>query len=115
MKFLLQVEMVVLVVLSVWLFSLHHFAWWWFPALFLLPDIGMVGYAAGPKVGAWTYNLTHHLGLATLLIIAGAMLSLPWLELAGVIMLGHSAFDRTLGYGLKHTDSFHHTHLGWLK
>jgi hypothetical protein len=115
MKTLLWLEMAVLLLLSVWLFSMLDFAWWWFLVLFLVPDIGMVGYAWGPKLGAWTYNLTHHLGLATLLIIAGAMLSLPWLELAGIIMLGHSAFDRTMGYGLKYPDSFHHTHLGWLR
>lgn len=83
--------------------------------LFLVPDIAMAGYIAGPKIGAWTYNLTHHMGLATLIIIAGSILSLPWMEVAGIIMLGHSAFDRVLGYGLKHTDSFKHTHLGWLK
>lgn len=115
MNSLLKLEMIVLVGLSVWLFSLLEFPWWWFPVLFLLPDIGMIGYVAGPKVGAWTYNLTHHLGLATLLIIAGAMLALPLLELAGIIMLGHSAFDRVLGYGLKYPDSFKHTHMGWLK
>jgi hypothetical protein len=36
------------------------------------------------------------------------------LALAGVIMLGHSSFDRVLGYGLKYGDSFRHTHLGWI-
>jgi hypothetical protein len=29
-------------------------------------------------------------------------------------MLGHSSADRILGYGLKYSDSFHHTHLGWI-
>ncbi len=115
MQFLLKLEMIILVVLAVWLFSLTTFAWWWFLVLFLVPDIAMAGYIAGPKIGAWTYNLTHHMGLATLIIIAGSILSLPWMEVAGIIMLGHSAFDRVLGYGLKHTDSFKHTHLGWLK
>lgn len=83
--------------------------------LFLVPDIGMVGYVVGPRVGALTYNLTHHMGLATLIIIIGATQALPLVELAGIIMLGHSAFDRVLGYGLKYSDSFKHTHLGWLK
>jgi hypothetical protein len=27
-------------------------------------------------------------------------------------LFGHSAFDRMLGYGMKYTDSFQHTHLG---
>ena len=72
MKILLQLEMVAVVVLSVWLFSMTGFVWWWFLVLFLAPDIGMVGYVAGTKVGAWAYNFTHHLGLATILIIIGA-------------------------------------------
>lgn len=49
--------------LSIYWFSLTNFAWWWFPLLILAPDIGMLGYAAGPKAGAWTYNFKHtHLG-----------------------------------------------------
>ncbi len=115
MNTLLKLEMIILIVLAVWLFSLMGFAWWWFAVLFLVPDVGMIGYVASPKVGAWTYNLTHHLGLATLIIIAGSELAIPWVELAGIIMLGHSAFDRVLGYGLKYPDAFKHTHLGWLK
>lgn len=39
-------------------------------------------------------------------------LHLPLLQLAGVILLGHSSLDRVLGYGLKHADSFQNTHLG---
>ena len=30
--------------------------------------------------------------------------------LAGTVLLGHSAFDRVLGYGLKYPDAFKHTH-----
>jgi hypothetical protein len=29
-------------------------------------------------------------------------------------LLGHSSFDRVLGYGLKYDDDFKHTHLGWI-
>ena len=35
-------------------------------------------------------------------------------ELAGLILFGHAAWDRLLGYGLKYNDSFHKTHLGWI-
>ena len=34
------------------------------------------------------------------------------LEIAGIILLAHSAFDRMLGYGLKYSDSFKNSHLG---
>jgi hypothetical protein len=42
----------------------------------------------------------------------GFFMHIPLLQLAGVILLGHSSLDRVLGYGLKHSDSFQHTHLG---
>jgi hypothetical protein len=32
--------------------------------------------------------------------------------IAGIVLFGHSAFDRILGYGLKYPDSFNNTHLG---
>jgi hypothetical protein len=48
--FLLKLEELLLAALSVWLFSLAGLAWW-FPALFLAPDLSIVGYAAGPRVG----------------------------------------------------------------
>jgi hypothetical protein len=39
---------------------------------------------------------------------------LPVMQLAGVILFGHSSMDRIFGYGLKYSDSFQHTHLGML-
>lgn len=44
----------------------------------------------------------------------GAAVNNPALQLAGLILLGHSSLDRVLGYGLKYADSFKHTHLGWI-
>jgi hypothetical protein len=55
-------------------------------------------------VGAWTYNLAHHKGIAVVLFVLGGYLQLQWLQLVGAIMLGHSSFDRMLGYGLKYTE-----------
>jgi hypothetical protein len=96
-------------------------SWWWYPALILAPDVGMLGYVISPRVGAFTYNILHHKTVAWCLaaggIIAGITMmpsALP-LKMAGFIMLAHGSMDRMMGYGLKHSDSFHHTHLGWLK
>lgn len=100
--------------LSVYLFSLTGFAWWWFPVLILLPDIGMLGYLAGPKIGAMCYNVFHHKAIAVVLMLTGWMLLAPWATLAGIILFGHASMDRMLGFGLKYPDSFHHTHLGWI-
>jgi hypothetical protein len=109
---LIKLEELALAALAFYLFLALPYAWWWFLVLFLAPDLGMLGYLAGPKVGAWTYNLTHHKGLAVLLYLLGASWPSAPLQAAGLIMLGHSSFDRALGYGLKYPDAFGHTHLG---
>lgn len=87
-------------------------SWWLFLAVLLLPDIGMLGYVAGPRVGAVCYNIFHHQGIAAALIIAGWYAQLEWVLLAGIVVLGHSAMDRALGYGLKYFSGFKDTHLG---
>lgn len=98
--------------LSIYLFSLLDYSWWVFPACLLIPDLSMIGYLSGPKTGARLYNLFHNKLLAILVLITGFWLSIPWLALTGVILLGHAAMDRALGYGLKLDEGFHHTHLG---
>jgi hypothetical protein len=112
MKILLQLEEFFLVLLSMWLFSALDYAWWWFALLFLAPDLAMIGYVAGPRVGAMAYNLAHHKGVAMGLYLIGALLGSQLWQLLGLIMLAHSSLDRIFGYGLKHFDSFSHTHLG---
>ena len=88
--------------------------WWLFPALLLLPDLSMLGYLGGPRLGAVAYNFFHHQALAIVVGIAGVYFSSPDLQLAGLVLFGHSAMDRALGYGLKYSDSFQNTHLGWI-
>lgn len=114
MKNLLRIEELFLTLLAFYLFLQLGFAWWWFLLLFFAPDISMIGYLLGPKAGAWTYNAIHLKAVAVALFIAGGYLGVPWLQGAGLIMLGHSSFDRVLGYGLKYADAFQHTHLGWI-
>ena len=97
---------------SVFLFSTLGYPWWYFPVLLFVPDISMLGYLAGPRVGAVIYNLVHHRALALLYYVAGVSLSAPVLSLAGVIIFAHSSLDRVFGYGLKFADGFGHTHLG---
>ena len=114
MKNLIKAEEAAMFVLSVYFFSQTGFAWWWFPALILVPDIGMLGYLAGPKVGAVSYNLFHHKAVAVAVLCLGWFLKSDWLILAGIILFGHASLDRLLGYGLKFSDSFQHTHLGFI-
>lgn len=93
-------------------FSTLPFAWWWLPALFFAPDLSMLGYRAGPRVGAACYNLAHHKGLALAPGIAGWAFGLPGRLLAGTVLLAHAAFDRLPGYGLKCPTGFGCPHLG---
>lgn len=88
-------------------------SWGWLAALFLLPDLSMLGYLAGPRAGAITYNAGHS-HLAPALLAATYALGAPhWTLLAALVWIAHIGFDRMLGYGLKY-DRFGATHLGHL-
>jgi hypothetical protein len=112
MKTTLRLEEAAMLILAVYLNTFLPFEWWVYWAFFLAPDLGMIGYLANAKVGAFTYNLVHHKGVAIAFYILGIGLSSPELQFTGLLLFGHSAFDRMLGYGLKYEDNFHHTHLG---
>jgi hypothetical protein len=114
MKILIKLEEVALFVFSIWLFSQLNISLWWTLLMLIAPDIGMLGYLVNPEIGAYSYNLLHHKGIAIGLYLLGSILALPILQVAGLIMFGHSSLDRVFGYGLKHTDAFQHTHLGWI-
>lgn len=112
MKTLLRLEEGLLFAGGSYLFSLLPYAWWWFPALILLPDLGMLGYLAGPKAGSWTYNFFHHRGLGFTIGLLGLYLGNPLWQAAGIILFSHTAMDRIFGYGLKYEKGFIFTHLG---
>lgn len=112
MKSVISLENIGLFLLSIYLFSLLDFSWWWFPALLLLPDLSMVGYAFGNKVGAILYNIFHHQGIAVLVYLSGIYFENEFVQLAGIILFAHSVMDRMFGYGLKHFTGFKDTHLG---
>ncbi|AZQ42875.1 DUF4260 domain-containing protein [Nonlabens ponticola] len=111
MKIQLQLEGLALMLAGIAGYGLAGFNWWWFAGFFLAPDISMLGYVVNTKVGAITYNLFHHLMIATLCIAAGYLLNTEWVQMAGWILFAHIGFDRMLGYGLKYPDAFKHTHL----
>ncbi|NDI97876.1 DUF4260 domain-containing protein [Flavobacterium sp. LaA7.5] len=112
MKTVLKLEELAMFVLGIYLFSLLDFAWWWFLALILAPDISMLGYALGNKAGAWSYNFFHHTGVAIAVYLAGIYLNNQIVQLAGVILFSHSRMDRLASYGLKYEKGFKFTHLG---
>ncbi len=112
MKITVQLEEIAMLILGIYFFNILSYPWWLFLALFLLPDIGMLGYLINGKVGAFTYNIFHHKGIAILLYLIGIYVSNDLLLLIGIILFSHSAFDRMLGYGLKLEKGFKFTHLG---
>lgn len=112
MKTLIALEEAALFALAAYLFSLLGHSWWWFFGLLLAPDVSMVGYLAGNRVGAWCYNLFHHTGVAVLVYLAGIYTGSDSIKVAGLILLAHSRMDRLLGYGLKYENGFKFTHLG---
>ncbi len=87
-------------------------SWWLAAALFLVPDVSMAGYLAGPRVGAWSYNFAHSYALAIGLGLLAQVLDQSLVLALALILGAHIGFDRMLGYGLKLPDAFTSTHLG---
>ncbi|PJE95117.1 DUF4260 domain-containing protein [Streptomyces carminius] len=86
--------------------------WWLVPALLLVPDLFMLGYLAGPRAGAWVYNLAHSAPLPLALLAAGLGWDVTALTVAGAIGLAHIGLDRVIKAGLKYDHGFAITHLG---
>lgn len=80
--------------------------------LLLLPDVSMIGYLRGPRLGALTYNAVHNWALGLGVLGLGAWTGVTGVTLAGAILVAHVGMDRAMGYGLKLPTSFHDTHLG---
>ena len=108
----LKLEEAAMFIGTILLFYWSEFEWWIYPAFFLAPDIGMLGYLINNKVGAFTYNILHSKVIAVIIELVGIYYSNNYLILTGIIMFGHSSFDRMLGYGLKYNTGFGFTHLG---
>ena len=108
---LLRIEGAAVFALSLGLYHVAGASWKLFLLLFLWPDLGMLGYLLGERIGATTYNLVHNEVLPILL--AGIAIERHWngwLSFA-FIWLAHIGFDRLLGYGLKYPTVFKDTHL----
>ncbi|MEO8712444.1 MAG: DUF4260 domain-containing protein [Parafilimonas sp.] len=112
MKQLIRLEEAAMFLFGIFLFNQLSFAWWLFPALILLPDISMIGYAAGNKFGAIMYNIFHHKAVALVVYVIGFYLYNETIMLVGIILFSHSSMDRLFGYGLKYFTGFSDTHLG---
>lgn len=112
MKTSLKLEELLMFVLGIIAFNQLDFVWWFFLIVILTPDIGMLGYLINAIIGAITYNIFHHKGLAIIIYLAGVYYLNDIVKLIGIILFSHASFDRVFGYGLKFFDGFKNTHLG---
>ncbi len=87
---------------------------WLFAALWLTPDLSMLGYLAGPNWGARIYNAIHSYVTPATLAVMGLLLNSPALLPYALIWMNHIGVDRLLGFGLKYPAGFKWTHLGKL-
>jgi len=110
----LRIEGLAVLLATLFCYQQQRASWLLFVALFLAPDLFMLGYLAGPRIGAAAYNIVHSyvlpLGLAAFALLDHRPALLPYV----LIWMAHIGADRALGYGLKYSSAFGHTHLGWL-
>jgi hypothetical protein len=112
---LLRLEGLAAAAVSALLYARTGASWWFFVALWLVPDLSMLGYLASPCRGARIYNAFHTYLLPALLALASLALHTRGLLLpVALIWANHIGVDRALGYGLKYREGFGWTHLGKL-
>jgi Domain of unknown function (DUF4260) len=108
---LLHLESAALFALSLFIYYANGYRWWLFAALFLLPDLSMLGYLIDVKWGSSFYNLVHTMtGPAIVILFCLIRMNLSLLPYA-LIWVAHISFDRMLGFGLKYPTQFKDTHL----
>lgn len=112
MKYIIRLEEAAMFIAC--LFGLYYLDadGWYYPAMFIAPDISMIGYLSGRAAGALAYNIFHHKAVAIAFFAAGLYLNNELLMIIGLVLFGHSSMDRMFGYGLKFDRGFNYTHLG---
>ncbi len=110
---ILKVEGLALLVASVYFYFAHADGGWiMFAVLLLAPDVSLLGFVTEDnRIGAVIYNAVHNYVLVAGLIVIGAALDSSLAVQLGLILAAHVSMDRAIGYGLKYTTHFKHTHL----
>jgi len=110
----LRLEGATLVVASLLAYSATGQSWWLVLLTLLVPDLLMLGYLGGTRLGALSYNFAHSTPLPAVMVALGWWQGQPVAMALGLVWLAHIGADRLMGYGLKYDDNFQHSHLGWL-
>ena len=109
---LLRLEGLAVAALSAAAYARTGASWWLFAALWMAPDLSMLGYVGGsPCRGARVYNAFHTYVLPGMLALAAIALHKPILMVLALVWINHIGVDRLLGFGLKYADGFGWTHL----
>jgi len=109
----LRLEGAVALTLAVLAYRATGGGWLMFAILFLAPDLSMIGYLINKRVGAWIYNFGHSYLTPSAVALLGIALGTTILWPIALIWAAHIGFDRLVGYGLKYSEAFGATHLGW--
>jgi len=112
MKRIIQLEEAAMLGISLYALYFLKVEWWFYLLLLLGPDVSMIGYVAGNRIGAIIYNIFHHKAVAIIFFTYGLANQIWIFQVIGIILFGHSSLDRMLSYGLKYFAGFKHTHLG---
>ena len=109
-----KIENVAIALLALFVYAKLGFAWYYIPLLFIAFDMSALGYLFSTKIGALSYNFVHNYFVPVgALLVAYVSGGIPdWLMFTCLIWIFHIAADRLMGYGLKYSDAFTHTHLG---
>lgn len=108
----LRLEGLAVLVAAVFFYRHGGASWVLFAVLFLVPDLSLLGYLAGSRIGAAAYNVAHSYLLPLLLLIVSVLAGRRVLAPYALIWMAHIGFDRMVGYGLKYPWGFGDTHLG---
>jgi hypothetical protein len=110
-RLLLRAEGLAVAVAALALYFESGYGWVLLLVLALAPDLAALGYLAGPRAGAASYDVAHTYVLPVALGVAGVLADSGVPIQLSLIWLAHIGADRLLGYGLKYPTGFKDTHL----
>ena len=110
-RLLLHAEGAAVAAAAIALYFHADYPWWLLVVLVLAPDLSMMGYLAGTRIGAVAYDVVHTYALSVVMAASGWIADAELAVQIGLIWITHIGIDRALGYGLKYPTGFKNTHL----
>ena len=110
-KKIIHSEGLIILIATIYLYSMHEYKWWIFVIFLLAPDVSMLAYLINHHIGATVYNLFHTYTLSIAIILIGVFLQQDLTLMIGLIWTAHIGMDRLFGFGLKYKTTFKDTHI----